>query len=78
MGLAGRDDNRSGYEVCIVSTNVYVMYSLSDLIQRTCHIHVVWSHSEYMLYTVCLISSNVHVISTLSGLTQSTCCTQFV
>ena len=57
---------------------VRVVHSLSDLTQCTCRIHVVWSHSEYVLYTVYLISSNVHVVSTLSGLTQSTCCTQFI
>ena len=65
------------YPRCL-TLRVRVVHSLSDLTQCTCRIHVVWSHSEYVLYTVYLISPNVHVVSTLSGLTQSTCCTQFI
>ena len=49
----------------LVSLRVRVVHSLTDLTQRTCCIHVVWSHSEYCC-TQFIISSNVHGVSTLS------------
>ena len=78
------------YPRCLVSLRVRVVHSLSDLTQCTCRIHVVWSHSEYMLYTVysdlIQCTCRIHVVWSHSEYVYtytvihlvSPCCTQLI